>query len=137
MARPRIVVRVERGLRGIPAKMEFRETVLVYLLIGLAAFGIVLSIYLTVMFIRVQRGQAVKCVDDSCPIVMKTPYARSLGLPNFYLAIPFYSVLLAFALLRLAGLAAWLFVPVTIGAGLALVMSVYLAYALLAKLKQP
>ena len=117
--------------------MEIRETVLVYLLIGLAAFGIVLSIYLTVMFLRVQRDQAVKCVDSSCPIVMKTPYARSLGFPNFYLANPFYAVLLAFALLRLAGLAAWLIVPVAVGAGLALGMSAYLAYALLAKLKQP
>ncbi len=117
--------------------MTFGESFLVYLLAGLAASGVVLSVYFTVMFIRVQRGEAVKCVDDSCPIVIKTPYARSLGFPNFYLAIPFYLALLAFALLRLAGLAAWLLVPVSICVGLATAMSVYLAYALLAKLKQP
>jgi uncharacterized membrane protein len=117
--------------------MEIRETVLDCILIALAAFGVALSIYLTIMFVRVQRGQAVKCVDGSCPIVMKTPYARSFGFPNFYLAIPFYAALLAFAFLRLAGLAAWLIVPITIGSALAFGMSVYLAYALLAKLKQP
>ena len=117
--------------------MILDETFLMYLLAGLAASGVVLSVYLTVTFIRVQRGQAVKCVDDSCPIVMKTPYARSLGFPNFYLAIPYYSGLLAFAVLRLAGLAAWLHWPISIAAALAFAMSVYLTYALLARLKQP
>jgi uncharacterized membrane protein len=113
------------------------ETNLLWLLAGLAAAGLILSVYLTRMFIRVQRGHEVKCVDGSCPIVMKTPYARSLGFPNFYLAIPFYAGLLVFAVLRLAGIAAWLFVPVAIAAGLSVVMSAYLAIALLVKLKQP
>ena len=117
--------------------MEFRETSLVYLLCGLAAAGLVLSVYLTAMFLRVQRGQAVKCFDGSCPLVMKTPYARSLGFPNFYLAIPFYGGLLVFAVLRLAGIAAWLLVPVAVAAALALVMSAYLAFMLLVKLRQP
>ena len=116
--------------------MEFSETNLLWLLAGLAAAGLILSVYLTGMFLRVQRGQTVKCVDGSCPVVMKTPYARSLGFPNFYLAIPFYAGLLVFAVLRLAGLAAWLFVPVAVAAGLSVAMSVYLALALLIKLKQ-
>jgi uncharacterized membrane protein len=89
------------------------------------------------MFVRVQRGQAVKCVDGSCPIVMKTPYARSFGFPNFYVAIPYYAGLLMFAILRLAGLASWLLVPVTIASGLAAAMSAWLAFALLVKLRQP
>ena len=116
--------------------MEFRETSLLYLLCGLTAAGLVLSVYLTAVFLRVQRGQAVKCVDGSCPVVMKTPYARSLGFPNFYLAIPFYAGLLVFAVLRLAGLAAWLFVPVAVAVALSVAMSAYLAFTLLAKLKQ-
>jgi uncharacterized membrane protein len=117
--------------------MAFDETLLLYLLTGLAASGAALSVYLTVMFVRVQRGEAVKCVDGSCPIVMKTPYARSFGFPNYYLAIPFYFVLLSFAVLRLAGLVAWLLWPVSIGTALSLGFSIYLAYALIAKLKQP
>ncbi|MBI3463207.1 MAG: hypothetical protein HY000_09130 [Planctomycetes bacterium] len=117
--------------------MEFSETTLLYLLTGLAAVGIILSVYLTGVFLRVQRGLAVKCFDGSCPIVMKTPYARSLGIPNFYPAIPFYGGLLVFAVLRLAGFAAWLFVPVAVAAALALAMSAYLALMLLVKLKQP
>jgi uncharacterized membrane protein len=119
------------------ATMVFDETLLFCLLAGLAAAGVVLSVYLTVLFVRVRRGEAVKCVDNSCPIVMKTPYARSFGFPNFYLAIPFYAGLLAFAVLRLARFAAWLLWPVSIAAVLAFALSVYLAYALLAKLKQP
>ena len=116
--------------------MESNQTTLLWILTGLAAAGLVLSVYLTVMFLRVQRGQAVKCVDGSCPVVMKTPYARSLGFPNFYLAIPFYAGLLVFAVLQLAGLAAWLFVPVAVAAALSLAMSAYLAFTLLVKLKQ-
>ena len=117
--------------------MEFSETTPLSLLAGLAAAGIILSVYLTGVFLRVQRGQVVKCFDGSCPLVMKTPYARSLGFPNFYLAIPFYGGLLVFAVLRLAGLAAWLLVPVAVAAALALVMSAYLAFMLLVKLRQP
>lgn len=107
------------------------------LLLVMAVFGLALSAYMTVMFNRVQRGEAVKCIDDSCPIVMKTSYARSLGFPNFYLAIPFYLALAVFAALQLVGLAAWLFVPVAIASGLALATSAWLAFALLIKLKQP
>lgn len=99
--------------------------------------GLDLSVYLTAVFLRVQRGEHVKCFDGSCPIVMQTPDARMLGFPNFYLAIPFYSVLVVFAGLRLAGHAEWLFWPVAAAAGLSLAASVRLAYSLLVKLKQP
>jgi uncharacterized membrane protein len=111
--------------------------VLPLVLLGLGLFGLVLSLYMTSIFVRVERGQAVTCADGSCPIVMKTPYSRSLGFPNFYLAIPFYGGLVVFAVLRLVGCAAWLFFPVLVIAVLALAMSLYLAWSLLAKLKQP
>ncbi len=113
------------------------ETLPALLLTGLAASGTALSIYMTVVFMRVQRAGEVNCGDDSCSIVMKTPYARSLGFPNFYVAIPFYVALLLFGILRLFGLAAWFLVPVTVTTAVALAMSAYLAYALLVKLKQP
>ena len=99
--------------------------------------GLALSVYLTGVFLRVQRGEPVKCFDGACPIVMQTPDARMLGFPNFYLAIPFHSLLVIFAGLRIVGLAAWLFWPVAVAAGLSLAASAWLVYSLLVRLKQP
>ena len=110
--------------------------ILLWVLLALGLAGVVLSLYMTAIFIRVQRGEMAKCIDEVCPVVMKTAYARAFGFPNSYLAVPFYFLLVLFALLRLAGYASWLFVPVAVASMLAAVMSVYLAYALLAKLRQ-
>jgi uncharacterized membrane protein len=105
-------------------------------LLFLGAFGVALSVYMTALFLRVQRGEEVQCFDDVCPMVLKTPYAQSFGFPNTYLAIFFYVALLVFAVLRLMGVAAWLFIPIAIASGLSVVMSLYLMYALLVQLKQ-
>ncbi len=110
--------------------------VLLWILLALGSAGAVLSIYMTGIFVRVMRGEQVKCIDEVCPIVMKTSYAQSFGFPNSYLAVPFYFTLVVFALLRIAGYAPWLFVPVAAASALAAAMSAYLAWALLVKLKQ-
>ncbi len=107
------------------------------ILLALGAIGLVFTLYMTRVFMRVQRGEEVHCVDGACPIVMKTPDARTFGFPNFYLALPYYALLVIFASLRLAGLAPWLLVPALVLSGLALTMSGYLAWSLLVKLKQP
>lgn len=107
---------------------------LMLFLLGL--IGLVLSIYMTSVFVRVQRGEEVKCIDGACPMVMKTSYARTLGFPNSYLAIPYYGALATFGGLRLAGELEWMLLPVTVAAAAAAAMSAYLAYALLAKLKR-
>ena len=52
------------------------------------------------------------------------------------LAVPFYTGLAVFALLRLAGYAAWLLPEVALASFSALAMSVYLAVVLLVKLKR-
>src|SRR6266542_1069420 len=106
------------------------------ILLALGGAGLALSVYMTRIFVRVRKGEEVECIDEVCPIVMKTSYALAFGFPNSYLAIPYYCALALFALARLAGYAAWLFYPVAVASSLALVMSVYLAYALLVKLKQ-
>src|SRR6266496_2202528 len=109
---------------------------LLWLLFALSVFGLVLSLYMTSIFVRVRKGEEVECIDEVCPIVMKTSYALAFGFPNSYLAVPFYAGLAVFALLRLAGYAAWLFPGVALASFGALAMSVYLAVALLVKLKQ-
>ena len=106
-------------------------------LLATGLLGMALSVYLTGVFLRVQRGEQVKCLDGACPIVMQTPDARLLGFPNFYLAIPFYSLLVIFAVLQMLGFAAWLFWPVAVAAGLSLAASAWLVYSLLVKLKRP
>ena len=108
---------------------------LLWVLFALGLFGLVLSLYLTSIFVRVRKGEEVECIDDVCPIVMKTSYALAFGFPNSYLAIPYYCALASFALARLAGYGSWLFYPVAFASVLALVMSVYLAHSLLVKLK--
>ena len=107
------------------------------MLLGLGAFGLLLSLYMTSVFIRVERGQDVRCLDGACPVVMKTSDARTFGFPNFYLAVPFYLLVVLFAGLRLAGLAAWIFPPVAIASALSFAMSLYLAYSLIVRLKRP
>ncbi len=102
-----------------------------------AAGGLLLAGYLTAVFIRVQRGESVKCFDGACPIVMQTPDARLAGFPNFYLALPFYFMLVVFAALRLHGHAEWLFWPVAVASLISLAVSAWLVYSLLVKLKRP
>jgi uncharacterized membrane protein len=113
------------------------KTILLWTLFLLGFWGIALSVYMTILFLRVQRGREVKCFDSACPIVMKTNYAQSLGFPNTYLAIPFYLGVAVFAALRLNGSAEGWFAPIAAASGLSVLMSVYLIYALLVKLKQP
>jgi uncharacterized membrane protein len=106
-------------------------------LLVLSLLGLLLSLYMTLIFVRVQRGEQVKCFDGACPIVMKTTYAQSLGFPNSYLAIPFYAALSIYAAMRLAGQMEWMFMPVVITSAGSVLMSAYLVYALLVKLKRP
>jgi len=113
-----------------------RMLTLTVILLCLGVSGLALSVYMTVIFLRVQRGQSAQCFDATCPMVMRTPYARTLGFPNTYLALLFYLALVVYSCLRLAGAEAWLFVPVAAATGLSLLMSAYLIYALLVKLKQ-
>jgi uncharacterized membrane protein len=105
------------------------------LVLAVAGFG--LSLYLAVMSVRVRRGEVVWCVDTACPVVMRTQYAAVLRFPNAVLALPFYASLAAFAALGMAGAGAWLLPAVSVGVALAAAMSVYLIYALLAKLRSP
>ena len=106
------------------------------ILLGLGVGGLVLAWYMTAVFVRVRRGESVRCVDGTCPVVMQTPYAQSLGFPNSYLAIPFYALVTLFAALQLTGQGGWLFVPVAAATALSVLMSAYLVYALLWKLQR-
>ena len=105
-------------------------------LLLIAASGLLLAGYLTAIFLRVQRGESVKCFDGACPIVMQTPDARLAGFPSFYLALPFYFMLLVFAVLRLFGHAEWLLWPVAVATLLSLSASAWLIYSLLVKLQR-
>ncbi len=96
----------------------------VLLLVSVA--GLALSVYTTYVM---------SCAGDSCDVVMTTPYARVFGFPNAVLAAVYYAALIAFAALRLAGTALPLW-PALAASGLSLVMSAYLAWALIAKLRR-
>jgi len=88
--------------------------------------GLALSVYTT---------RVMNCAGDTCDLVMTTPYARVFGFPNAIIAAVYYAALVAFAALSLAGVRLPLW-PALAAAGLSLVMSAYLAWALFAKLRR-
>ena len=103
----------------------------------LASLGILISLYFLLVFHKLVPPSAsyipkfCRLDERTCETILFTPYARLLGIPNFYPGIIFYILVIAFAsdpaalhtLLVLSG--------VTVLAGL------YLSHALLVKLKVP
>lgn len=98
------------------------------LMLGFAGLG--LTLYMTRIYFLVQRGADARCIDPGCPVAMKSPYSRIMGIPTPHLAIPYYLGLALFALLSLAGRGSWLLVPVTAAAAAAVALSAYLVHAL-------
>jgi uncharacterized membrane protein len=117
--------------------MSLSIVILVWALTTLAGSGLVLSLYLTVIFLSVRSRKNAGCLDGSCLAVMQTTYARSLGFPNLFLAIPYYGGLVAFVGLRMAGTAEWSVGLAAAASALGLAMSGWLTFVLLVRLKQP
>ncbi len=91
-----------------------------------AAFGAALSIYT----LRVMA-----CGGDACDFVMSSRFARVFGFPNAALALAYNVALMAFASLRLAHIAVPLW-PALAACAASLVMTAYLAFALLVRVKR-
>ena len=103
----------------------------------LSATGLLISLYFLLVFYKLIPPNAsyipqfCRLDERTCETILHTPYARLLGIPNFYPGIIFYILVIVFssdsgAIHTLLGLSG-----VTVLAGM------YLSYALLFKLKVP
>lgn len=104
----------------------------------LAGLGLVLASLFTLAYYRVvpRTWLAIPVVCDlrghSCGNVLDSPYARTLGPPNSAFGILFYALWIGW--LALGAPLAWT-LWVVLATGAAFFMSLYLAWALLAKMK--
>ena len=103
----------------------------------LSATGLLISLYFLLVYYKFIPPNAAyiprfcRLDERTCETILHTPYARLLGIPNFYPGIIFYILVIVFssdsgAIHTLLGLSG-----VTVLAGM------YLSYALLFKLKVP
>ncbi len=111
------------------------------LLAALAALGFLISVYFTLVFHKVMRADSkiiprfCRLEEHSCQLILNTPDARVLGLPNFYLGIVYYAGLLGLRFDAL--LFHQVMTPLLIISGATVLLGVYLSYALLFKIKVP
>ncbi len=111
------------------------------MLLGLALAGAALSLYFTLAYygwIEARGLPAAFCrrEERSCLTVLQTPYARLFGVPNSLLGLLLYLLVLAVAVLALAGAPQprlwWVALA---GAALSVALAPYLIWALVARLK--
>src|SRR5262245_1594809 len=80
---------------------------LFWALVAVSLAGLALSIHTT---------RVMNCSGDKCDLVMSTRYARVFGFPNSIIAAAYFAALIAYAALRLAGVALPLWPPLVAGA---------------------
>ncbi len=103
--------------------------------------GCAISLYFTLIYFERVAAQGVPAAfcrreEQACVTVLRTPYARLLGVPNALLGVGFYLLAGAAALLALAErLPEWLWL-LTLGmAAASVLLAPYLIWALVARLK--
>jgi len=99
--------------------------------------GLLISLYFLAIYQGLIKGNTAlvpqkMCSKNTCSEVLKTPFARVFKVPNFTLGILYYLMIFFLTVFTLPS-AVQLFI--TIISWLAVVFSVYLAYALVVKLK--
>jgi uncharacterized membrane protein len=112
-----------------------------WIVLGLALVGAALSTYFTLAYYGWIEAHALPAAfcrreERSCVTVLQTPYARLFGVPNSLLGLLLYLMVLAVALLALAGSPSlWLWRTAFAGAAFSVLLAPYLIWALLARLK--
>ncbi len=110
-------------------------------LLGLSVLGLAISLYFTLAYyggLKSRDVPAAMCRRDerTCVTVLRTPYARLLGVPNSLLGVGFYLLTALVAGLALAGaLPRGLWVAAVAAAAVTVLLVPYLVWALLARLK--
>lgn len=115
--------------------MSTSDWVIRLLLIFFSSLGLWSCLYFAREEMSVRKGKAshheFTCADGSCIMLAKTPWARLLGFPNWYLGFAYYTIVILAAVISnkpLVGLA-------LIGAGVSTLTSIFLMYILAWKLK--
>ena len=109
-------------------------------LLALALTGAAISVYFTLVYYqRVEARQVplelCQRQERACLSILRTPYARLLGVPNAVLGIAFYAVTVLVAALALAGmLPRWLLLANLAAAVASVALAPYLIWALVARL---
>lgn len=102
---------------------------------ALSLIGLFISLYFMLVFHKLTPPDATyipkfcRLDQGACETILNTPQACLLGVPNFYPGILFYLLVIAF---RCLPIAEELMITV---AGFAVLVSLYLAYSLIFKLK--
>lgn len=111
-----------------------------WLLLGLALLGLGISLYFALAYYgRLESPDIPPALcrrqERSCVTILRTPYARLLGVPNAVLGLAFYLLTGAVAGLALAGeLPRWLWAVNLAAAAGAVALAPYLVWALVARL---
>lgn len=102
-----------------------------------STLGILISLY----FVAIYRGwtKGVNalvpknvCSKNTCSAVLQTPFAHVFRVPNFYLGVVYYLVL---SLMTVVAVPAWVWWSALAVSLFAVAFSLYLAYALVFRLK--
>jgi len=105
-----------------------------------SSVGLLISVYFALVYHGLMKPDSgivpsvCRMDEESCQSVLKVREARVFGIPNFYLGIVFYLAIIAFSLNpdQWKGSA----VGAHIASGVAVVVSLYLAYSLLFLIKK-
>lgn len=104
----------------------------------LALIGLCISLY--ILLHKLQHKKLVCIIGEDCNEVVKSKYGYMLGIPNEAMGVLYYLFMLGAMILLLSGFdqvfGISLLFLVRIGAGFALLVSVYLALIQLLKLKK-
>ena len=107
----------------------------------LSLFGLLASVYFSTLYFRrfraknIQKPIAQQQGKGSCEIVMSSSFAQTFGVPNFFLGTVFYALILAVSIIRVLTGEFFILRETAFAAGLALLFSVYLFFALFMRLK--
>ncbi len=106
-------------------------------LIVLGLLGFLISLYFTLVYHKLMPSNSAlipkfcRLDESSCVKILNTRDARILGVPNFYLGLLFYALIIVFSF----GVAADRLILLIVASGISVSLSIYLAYALVVKLK--
>ncbi len=106
---------------------------MIWIVSFLALAGLANALYFAMSYYGPSRGRLIPTTGSPCQTVMQTPDGRVLGLPNFILGMLYYLALIALS---------WTAEPTSrwmtaawIASWLAVLLGVYLVYALLFRLR--
>ena len=133
-----IVLSWSQGLR----QLEMISPLTITVLLGfLSLFGLLASVYFSTLYFKrfrekiIQKPIAQQQGKGSCEIVISSSFAQTFGVPNFCFGTVFYALILAVSIIRVLTGEFFILRETAFAAGLALLFSVYLFFALFMRLK--